>query len=237
MNNPVVKLFLIDIENTDRIDQSCEEQLLQRLTKQQQQRFSSLATKRQRQYLYGRLLLSYAISDHHQVNELEGLAPVVVQKADRSRKAASTSISHTQHWVGLAYSENKSITNLGLDIELIRPYLTHQHASVFFSQEQLGRLQGMANNKQSDFITYVWTQKEAFFKSRETPIFNKDLKTVDFSNNSKLVSSRLASDYWLSIYCDQKYVVEPTFLTMNDQNNFEIDNRSKLDWDTSLFNQ
>lgn len=125
-------------------------------------------TERQRQFLLGRMLLRFAISDLMAlpasaiaVKEQPGEAPQLILPHSNNALPAF-SLSHSGKWVACAASRD---TLLGLDIEVINPQrdLIGISRSIF-RPDELAWLEQHSPELQVAAFYHLWSLREALFK-------------------------------------------------------------------------
>ena len=194
---------------------------------------------RKLEFLLGRLLLINALKAEVAVNgagnawsiaEREGQPPLVSCES----MSVATSISHSKNRLGVLSAQIPISSLLGLDIEFIRPTLNYQMATYFCNDEQLSKVEELGCPKQiQTFLTRLWTQKEAYFKSKEVPILNPLTKNQGFEKDNRVRSAQLADDFYLSVYCSEPVNVIPHFVNIDSDGNISEVTPESLIWDVN----
>ncbi|MBX2867267.1 MAG: 4'-phosphopantetheinyl transferase superfamily protein [Acidiferrobacterales bacterium] len=174
-------LFVVDNRYFECLQQLDEFHCLNR---DQIDRIASMSTKRAKEYRLSRWLLRYVLDqylslpDQASINikDRENLPPYCPQA---EAAGIHFSISHSADLVGVAVSEFQP---LGLDIEYrgkLREYLNT--AEQFCSKDELNTLRALdPNTEQSAHFYLLWTQKEAYLKSKCLGIGAMELGTIEF---------------------------------------------------------
>ncbi len=178
-----VALFLVDnlhFESFQQLDQ------FNRLNRDQIDRAASMSPKRAKEYRLSRWLLRYALEQFLplrnntsiNIEDRENLPPFCHQAQDAD---IHFSISHSADLVGVAVSK---LHPVGLDIEFrgkLRGYL--DTAEQFCSEEELNALKALdSETRQAALFYLLWTQKEAYLKSKCLGIGSMELGAIRFQN-------------------------------------------------------
>lgn len=235
MNSATANLWLIKYDPKLVLTQVA----MQSLGTAQIDRAEQLKGRRKLEYLVGRLLLIEVIEreglngqaepakDWH-IMERSGLSPLVFTPSF----PLVTSISHSKTWLGVLSAQISSSELLGLDIEYIRPSFTDQMGAYFCNEKQLALVAEMKKPIEvQHYLTRLWTQKEAYFKSKEMPILNSQTKAVAFNRDDRMHSAKLGKNFFLSVFCSLPVTVVTHFLSIDENGKTVFTEKETLDWE------
>ena len=237
MNSAIANLWLIKYDPKLVLAQVA----MQTLGTAQIERARQLKGRRKLEYLVGRLLLIEAIkreglngqpglAKDWRIMERPSLSPLVLT----SSFPLATSISHSKTWLGVLSAQISSSELLGLDIEYIRPSLNLQMGAYFCNERQLSIVAEMKKPIEvQNYLTRLWTQKEAYFKSKEMPILNSQTKALAFNQDNRMRSAKLGKNFFLSVFCSLPLTVVTHFLSIDGNGKIVFTEKETLDWELS----
>lgn len=216
----------------------------------QQKRLTTLGEKRARTFVWTRAFLQWVIGhatnsapDQWLIEEHEGLPPSV-QNLNKACAVPTFSISHSADLIVIATlsKQQRQTPILGVDVEKPSSQRRLATARYFCNSEQTTMLDATASSDRVRLLTQLWTQKEAWFKARHTPVFNAKLRKLDFDAVNRaqadVFSTQVALDtnvdFLLSI-CTEA-VVPPSILicqhcsTAINQAAFTVVDRQTVEW-------
>lgn len=214
--------------------------LVEKLAYPQIRRADSMGSlKRKIEFSLSRHLIQSALASDPKYRDLDvsiieqkGLPPSL---SFLPSKAINFSISHCGNWIGFVYSECLDDARLGFDIEIHNKKFDLTRAAYYCNQEQLAICSALDSTyERQQYLTRLWTQKEAYFKAHETPMLNPQIKSLGFTDNNSMHSAMLASQYELSVYCDTPISITTKRLSLDNQTNIvdaDIDElKYRLSW-------
>ena len=170
------------------------------------------------------------------IEERAGAAPLI----QGLQTPTIFSISHSSTMVGLAmlpYQLAKPAL-LGLDVERLNPRRQLQTVRYFCNAEQLKQFDALPDEyTKRQFLTRLWTQKEAFCKAHGNSVFDANLKTLAVELAATKAGNLYSSEhqsalahFYLSIYCDVSFNVFTEHFTLDACGEVvQIDNPA-LEW-------
>ena len=220
--------------------------LVNRLDPVQQQRFMGLSSTRKKTFCFTRLLLAYALERscgiaycHWLIQEREALPPVLIAQNSAARKIPVPvfSISHSADTIAIAIATpgiSDSFT-LGLDIETNRPNRKIETADYFCNAKQLEEMISLSSTTQKrQYITRLWTQKEAYFKAYQQPVLNPQLKPLLVSrlesSQGRMQTTSLDESTEISIYCGEEFTCECHVVCLNESGQFKLYSVPDFEW-------
>lgn len=156
----------------------------------QQQRASQMKTKRQGQYLAGRLLLMiYAKrvqAQQFDIKEQKNAGPLLII----DHKPVQVSISHTQDLAIAAFSE----LPIGVDIERVRDNWSKEKIAYFCceAEHRLGFSIAQASAR-NEFFTRCWSRKEALTKCHQSSILKKKIQQTNLLDDPRITDFSIPS--------------------------------------------
>ncbi|NNC99219.1 MAG: 4'-phosphopantetheinyl transferase superfamily protein [Gammaproteobacteria bacterium] len=211
-------------------------EVINRLDSVQQLRLANLSPSRQRQFVVGRILLVEMLQHFHglsaddwRLEERQG-SPPKLTLAGTTYQAAGVpkfSISHSGDIVTVAICKAADLSpcHVGVDIEAIIQRDNTDTANYFCSPPELQELATLSDlRSQLEYMTRVWTRKEAFFKAYELPILNPRITKLcmvkSAANQGSISTSTIDKNNILSVYCPAEASISTQRVIMDRQGKF-----------------
>jgi len=168
----ITQLWLAD---TRKWPDECPQNWVQQLSRGEKHRLERISSRSPvgREYLFGRTVLRYALSQNFPEIaswELAAEGPTRVQNPTSNQLGTEihVNLSHSRGWVMCAFS---SAGACGCDIEAFpRRGNTQRIASRYFTAKEVDALKHMQQDVRNDAFLTMWTLKEAYLKARKTGI-------------------------------------------------------------------
>jgi len=228
-NSTDVSLWLLPYHN---VLYKPTQQAIDILSDSELEKFNRCISKRQKEYLLGRLLLRRALQ--HTLNthlpkidviDQDGLPPLV---ALAEQNHIRFSISHSYNLIAIAMLRgvDQNAPKIGLDVELIKPVNSFETTRFFCNNSQQNALDQLNCQQQKTDLYYLyWTLKEAYLKAYHKGIGDEQFKRLGFktspsSESRKLVSSyfyhpdkSLSERYQIASYCSAPHTIKTCLIT------------------------